>query len=76
MFTPKNQVANLQKKSSQILDVFTKTVSDLTKVNAEIQAVSDQKTLEKEQLEKELSELSNQKDSNNKIVDKINKIFE
>lgn len=69
-------VEYLKKKSNSILDVFTKTVSELTSVNEEITSVSEEKATEKARLEADLAILSLQKDENNRVIKKIEQIFQ
>ena len=71
-----NQINKLQEQSKTILDVFTKTVTDLTEVNNEADQLSKQKEEEKKKLEEEITSLGNIKADNQKVIEKINKLFE
>lgn len=70
-----NPVDALLKKSSNILDVFTKTVTELTAVNEEIAGVTQQKEIEKAELEKDITTLNERSAENSKVIDKIKNIF-
>ena len=69
-------VSSLQTKSRDILNVFTRTVEQLKAVNSEAQALSAKKTEERNNLDKEIVELSEVQSSNERIVSKIEKILE
>ena len=71
-----NAVDALKKKSAGIVDIFTRTVQQLAAVNEEINAVAEQKTEEKARLEMEVTQLLSQKQDNDRVIEKINKIFE
>lgn len=72
----KNQVENISQKSSRILDVFTKTVDDLTILNTEIDFQSENLEKEKARIEADLATLNQHKEKHNSVISKINKIFE
>lgn len=76
LFKKPNRVAELQEKSQSILDVFSRTITDLTEVNFEIDTVSAEKEAEKAKLEADLNLLKTRKEDNAKVITKINKIFE
>lgn len=69
-------VASLQTKSKSIVDVFTKTVTELKSVNSEVDKLSNEKSEQRNKLDQELVELSEVKASNERIVSKIEKILE
>ncbi len=69
-------VSSLQTKSRDILNVFTRTVEQLKAVNSEAQALSAKKTEERNNLDKEIVEMSKVQSSNERIVSKIEKILE
>ena len=71
-----NAVDALKKKSAGIVDIFTRTVQQLAAVNEEINAVAEQKTEEKARLEMEVTHLLVQKQDNDRVIEKIKKIFE
>lgn len=71
-----NQINKLQEQSKTILDVFTKTVTDLTEVNNEADQLSKKKEEEKKKLEEEITSLGSIKADNQKVIEKINKLFE
>lgn len=71
-----SSVNSLKDRSKKIVDVFTKTVDDLTQVNADIQKVAEQKAIEKARIEADLTALTTQQDDNNRVISKIQKIFE
>lgn len=70
-----NPVDALLKKSSNILDVFTKTITELTAVNEEIAGVTQKKEIEKAELEKDITILNERSAENSKVIDKIKNIF-
>lgn len=61
--------------SSNILDVFTRTIDDLTEVNSgiELSIQSRVKTIDK--LQDEGSQLTKLRESNSKIISKLNSIM-
>lgn len=69
-------VKKVTKKSAKIVDVFTKTVTNLNKANAEIDNHIESHTAEKQRIEDNLTTLNAVKESNNKVINKVNKIFE
>lgn len=73
----KNQatVENLKKRSNAIVDVFTKTVTDLMEINEEIKSTAEEKAAEKARIEADLAILSLQESENNRVINKINQIF-
>jgi uncharacterized small protein (DUF1192 family) len=78
MFGNSSNVAieKLQKNSSKILSVFTKTITDLTKVNSEVDEHIAFRQAEIQRIEAENATLGNIKAENEKVISKINKIFE
>lgn len=76
MFKKKANVANLQKQSDQIVDVFTKTIDDLSAVNKEANDLTVEKTIEIQKLETEVEVLNQIQTKNQTIISKIQKIFE
>lgn len=71
MFTNKTKLQTLKEKSGKILDVFTKTVSDLTIVNQEIDQEREIKINELQLINQELTSLNDMKTSNDKVINKI-----
>lgn len=71
-----NPVTKLQETSTTILDVFTKTVNDLEKVNknADTEISARQEAIKKAQSETEI--LNAVKTKNEKVIAKIARIFE
>ena len=79
----KNYVKSVSKKSNKVLDVFTKTVSELEKINTEIEKAQEFKSKQKQMLLNQIeninidhAELENHKVKHNVVINKINKIFE
>ena len=71
-----NTIKNLESKSTNILDVFTKTIKDLEKVNNEAaNEVSKREALIKK-AEEDKKLLEEIKTKNTVIITKISKIFE
>lgn len=73
---PKTEVERLQTKSSNILDVFTKTVNELKSVNDEIQTSREETISRISQLELDLSSLNETRVKNESVILKIEKILE
>ncbi len=71
MFKKKEPIKQLQERSSQILNVFTSTVQDLSLTNSVIQEEIDTREQEIKRLTGEQATLSNLFTSNQKIADKI-----
>jgi hypothetical protein len=76
MFSTQTSVEKFQKNSSKLLDVFTKTVNGLTDVNNDIDAEIQSREEQIKTLQDEHQNLHGIKDSNNKIIEKLGKIFE
>lgn len=66
-----NTVTGLQAKSKGIIDVFTKTVNSLKKVNEEIVKETTKKDEEMKKLFSDSKLLVEQKEANEKIITKI-----
>ena len=75
MFSVKNKVKQLQSKSDNILDVFTKTVNDLSKVNDEAVREASNRRAEAAQLLSEAESLDTVVTKNSKVIGKINSIL-
>lgn len=71
-----NSVSSISKKSSNILDIFNKTINDLNAVNSTIDDEADSKQLEIERLTAEREHLTKLKDKHNKVIAKITGILE
>lgn len=69
-------IEKLQKNSDKILSVFTKTITDLTTVNQEVDSHIEFRESEIKRINAETENLNNIKVNNQKVIDKINKIFE
>ena len=76
MFKKKVNVAILQAQSDQIVDVFTKTIDDLSAVNKEANELTVEKTAEIQKLETEVEVLQEIQTKNQNVISKIQKIFE
>jgi hypothetical protein len=76
MFKKKVSVAILQAQSDQIVDVFTKTIDDLSAVNKEANELTVEKTAEIQKLETEVEVLQEIQNKNQTVISKIQKIFE
>lgn len=75
MFNTQNTVQRLKDRSQSILDVFTKTVSDLTLVNQQIEVEEESRQKKIESINLELKSLEETKVSNIKVIDRINSIL-
>jgi hypothetical protein len=75
MFTKQTKLQILKNKSSKIIDVFTKTVSDLTIVNQEIDQEREVKINQLQEIDQEITSLNDVKTSNDKIINRINTIL-
>lgn len=69
-------IAKLQKDSAGIVDIFTKTVSSLKDMNEKIDIEEKQRAEEKARIDAELAKLGALKFDNQKVIEKIGKIFE
>lgn len=76
MFRKKVNVASLQEQSEKIVDVFTKTIDDLSAVNKEASELTVEKTAEIQKLETEVGVLQEIQTKNQTVISKIQKIFE
>lgn len=70
MFT-KNQISNLQKQSENILNVFTKTQTELKEVNKKISDEVQKRDEQVRILTEEVTSLTNLKTQNEKVVTKL-----
>lgn len=68
-------VESLKKRSNAVVDVFTKTVTELMEINEEIKSAADEKAAEKARIEADLAILGLQESENNRVINKINQIF-
>lgn len=75
MFSVKNKVEQLEAKSASILDIFTKTVNDLNKVNDEASREASNRKAEAAQLLSEAESLETVVANNSKVIGKINSIL-
>ena len=71
-----NSIENLQKQSTDIVSIFTKTVEDLKTVNTHVETQEKQRIEQKAKIDAELAALSTIKVDNEKVISKISKIFE
>lgn len=69
-------IDKLQKSSDKILNVFTKTITDLTTVNAEVDTNIATRDAEIKRIQDETAKLAVIKEANQKVIDKITKILE
>lgn len=69
-------VDKLHNHSQGILDVFTKTVENLQKVNSRLDTHTTEKETAKKKLEDDLNRMVLIKTNNEKVIAKIGKIFE
>jgi hypothetical protein len=76
MFRKKVNVTILQEQSDKIVDVFTKTIDDLSAVNKEANELTVEKTAEIQKLETEVEVLQEIQTKNQTVISKIQKIFE
>ncbi len=75
MFSSNKSVESLKKRAGNIVNVFTKTVNDLTKVNEEIEVEINSRQVEALRLNAEAADLKVLKTTNEKVVNKINDIL-
>ena len=71
-----NKTKAIQTKSKSVLDIFTKTVKDLSLLNDNIDTEATLKQEEIDRLNSELVMLNDLKYQHSKVIDKINRIFE
>jgi hypothetical protein len=69
-------IDKLQKNSDKIVSVFTKTIQDLTAVNAEVDTNIATREAEIKRIEEEKANLTSIKDKNSAMITKLNKLFE
>jgi septal ring factor EnvC (AmiA/AmiB activator) len=72
----KNVIGKLAQKSQKTLDIFNKTITELTSQNQEIDEEIVARKTEVERLHNEAVTLDSLKTNNQKVIEKINKIFE
>lgn len=70
-----NKVAQLQTKSDNILDVFTKTIRELNTVNEEATTAVTEKRAEAAQLMSDAKSMEDMVTKNEKVIGKINSII-
>lgn len=66
-----NQLSNLERKSKKAINVFQSTVASLTKVNDLASKEISVKKQKVSEINYEIEELDKIKDTNKKIIDKI-----
>ena len=69
-------IKRLTRRSEDVVNVFTKTIKDLTEINSQVSGAEADRLKKKARLEAELADLDKIKQDNQKVIDKINKIFE
>lgn len=72
----KNVIDKLALRSQKTLDIFDKTITELTSQNGEIDQEIIARKSEVERLHNEAVTLNALKTNNQKVIDKISKIFE
>lgn len=75
MFNSKSTVAGLQKKTTEVLGVFTKTLNSLKELNAQALSESSDRREKAATLLTEATELDALVSDNRKVIDKINNIL-
>lgn len=68
-------VKKLQDRSNNIMNVFTKTVDDLSKVNEECVAALSERRAKITSLQAEADAIQSTKDANTKVITKITDFF-
>jgi predicted nucleic acid-binding Zn-ribbon protein len=79
MFTKQTvaqKIASLKDRSAGIVDIFTQTINDLNDVNTSAKEHHDAHTTTIQQLQDEQTQLAKLQQDNQKVIDKIVKIFE
>lgn len=71
----KATLASLQTDSRNILNIFSKTIDDLSTVNNEILNLKDEKESQILDLQKESINLSEQAKVNDNVIRKLNSLF-
>lgn len=71
----KATLASLQTDSRNILNIFSKTIDDLSTVNNEILKLKDEKESQILDLQKESINLSEQAKVNDNVISKLNSLF-
>lgn len=71
----KATLASLQTDSRNILNIFSKTIDDLSTVNNEILNLKDEKESQILDLQKESINLSEQAKVNDNVISKLNSLF-
>lgn len=71
----KATLASLQTDSRNILNIFSKTIDDLSTVNNEILNLKDEKESQILDLQKESMNLSEQAKVNDNVIRKLNSLF-
>ncbi len=72
----KDPIKKVQDKSKSIVSVFTKTITDLSSVNTEINSHVEERQTKIKNLASEVDLLATQKTENEKLIAKLNKLFE
>jgi hypothetical protein len=71
-----NKTKAIQTKSKSVLDIFTKTVEDLSLLNNNIDTEARAKQEEIDRLTSEMNMLNDLKEQHIKVIGKINNLFE
>lgn len=72
----KKELESIVEDSSRVLDVFTKTVDELSAINTRVDEEVTKKQEEKAKLEKDIETLTVTGERNAKIINKIEKLLE
>lgn len=72
----KKELESIVEDSTRVLDVFTKTVSELSAINDRVETEVKKKQEEKAKLEADITTLNITGQRNAKIIDKIEKLLE
>lgn len=76
MLFRKPTAKRLAEKSRKVVDVFTETINELKVVNEKTDVYTSQKKAQKEAIELELTQLTEIKANNSRVIEKIEKILE
>lgn len=71
-----NTIKDLQKRSKDVIGVFTKTVNDLKGINSIVEKEVQDREIKKAAIIAEMIELNVTKAQNELIISKINKLIE
>lgn len=71
-----NKIESLKSRSKNTVDIFTQTINSLKEINLKAKEEKDIRTTKMADIQKEIWDIEQIEQSNEKVINKINKIFD